>query len=162
MKKIKDSLNKLNDEEKEFCEMETPILLNTPKLTERIFDAKLNLFEKIKNMNTNYNSNKIKNKEEISSENSDIIYEEISLSSNKNKKEKKLQNNSSKEKNKINIKNIINNILLLDINFVESILNYLDMDKINIICTINKKCFNKFKPIINKKIIIFNELFIFE
>ena len=152
VKKIKDSLNKLNDEEKEFCEMETPILLNTPKLTERIFDAKLNLFEKIKNMNTNYNSNKIKNKEEISSENSDIIYEEISLSSNKNKKEKKLQNNSSKEKNKINIKNIINNILLLDISFVESILNYLDIDKINILCTINKKYFNKFKPIINKKI----------
>ena len=152
VKKIKDSLNKLNDEEKEFCEMETPILLNTPKLTERIFDAKLNLFEKIKNMNTNYNSNKIKNKEEISSENSDIIYEEISLSSNKNKKEKKLQNNSSKEKNKINIKNIINNILLLDINLVENILNYLDIDKINILCIINKKCFNKFKPIINKKI----------
>ena len=70
----------------------------------------------------------------------------------KNKKEKKLQNNSSKEKNKINIKNIINNILLLDISFVESILNYLDIDKINILCTINKKYFNKFKPIINKKI----------
>ena len=31
--------------------METPILLNTPKLTGRIIDAKLNLFEKFKNMN---------------------------------------------------------------------------------------------------------------
>ena len=149
--KIKDSLNKLNDEEKEFCEMETPILLNTPKLTERIFDAKLNLFEKIKNINTNYNSNNIKNKEEIPSENSDIIYEEISISSNPNKKEKKL-NNSTNEKDKINVKNIIKNILVLDANCTENILDFLKIDIINLLCTINKKCFNKFKPIINKKI----------
>ena len=131
--------------------METPILLNTPKLTERIFDAKLNLFEKIKNINTNYNSNNIKNKEEIPSENSDIIYEEISISSNPNKKEKKL-NNSTNEKDKINVKNIIKNILVLDANCTENILDFLEIDIINLLCTINKKCFNKFKPIINKKI----------
>ena len=152
VKKIKDSLNKLNDEEKEFCEMETPVLLNTPKLTEKIFDAKLNLFEKIKNMNTNYNSNKIKNKEEISSENSEVIYEEISVPLNKIKKKKKILNNSNNEKNKISVKNIIKNILLLDSNCIESILNFLDIDIINLLCTLNKKCFNKLKPIINKKI----------
>ena len=152
LKKIKDSLNKSKDIDKEFCEMETPILLNTPKLTERIFDAKLNLFEKIKNMNTNYNSNQIKNKKEISSENSEIIYEEISISSNKNKKEIKKINISNKEKNKLGIKNSIKYLLFLEENCIENIFDFLDMAKINLLCTANKKCFNKFKPVINKKI----------
>ena len=152
LKKIKDSLNKSKDIDKEFCEMETPILLNTPKLTERIFDAKLNLFEKIKNMNTNYNSNQIKNKEEISSENSEIMYEEISISSNKNKKEIKKINISNKEKNKLGIKNSIKYLLFLEENCIENIFDFLDMTKINLLCTANKKCFNKFKPVINKKI----------
>ena len=95
--------------------METPILLNTPKLTERIFDAKLNLFEKIKNMKTNYNLDKNKNKEEMSSENSEIIYEENednSISYNKKYKPKKAITNSSniikdkiKKINQSNVKN---------------------------------------------------------
>ena len=63
LKQIKGSL--IDDKEKDFCEMETPTLLNTPKLTKRILDAKLNLFEKIKNINTNCNSNKKSNNNNI-------------------------------------------------------------------------------------------------
>ena len=160
-KNIKSTNNKneSKQDEKEFCEMVTPVLLNTPKLTERIFDAKLNLFEKIKNMKTNYNLDKNKNKEEISSENSEIIFEENednSISSTKNNKEKKIKNNSNNSKkdktmNKSNnIKNSIKYLLLLDENCLLGIFRFLDMEKINFLCTMNKKCFIIFKPIINK------------
>ena len=44
--------------------METPILLDIPKLTDRILDNKINLFEKIKNMQTNMDKNDIKKKDE--------------------------------------------------------------------------------------------------
>ena len=160
-KKIKNKKNESNQNEKEFCEMETPILLNTPKLTERIFDAKLNLFEKIKNMKTNYNLDKNKNKEEMSSENSEIIYEENednSISSNKKYKPKKAITNSSniikdkiKKINQSNVKkNNIKYLLFLDENCLFNIILFLDIEKINILCTMNKRCFKIFKPIINK------------
>ena len=161
IKKTKNKKNESNQNEKEFCEMETPILLNTPKLTERIFDAKLNLFEKIKNMKTNYNLDKNKNKEEMSSENSEIIYEENednSISSNKKYKPKKAITNSSniikdkiKKINQSNVKkNNIKYLLFLDENSLFNIILFLDIEKINILCTMNKRCFKIFKPIINK------------
>ena len=135
----KNSRNKLYNEEKEFCEMETPILLNTAKLTERMLDAKLNLFEKIKNMKTNYNLDKNKNCiQDNSSENSDIIDQEIVKSSIFNKN--------------TNIKNNIKYIIFLDIKSLETIIEFLNIEKINILCTVNKKCFNIIKPIINKKV----------
>ena len=134
----KNTRNKLFQRDKETNEMETPILLNTARLTEKMLDEKLNLFEKIKNMNTNYNLKKNKNLlDDYSSENSEIIYQEISISSN----------------NKRNtIKNSIKYILFLEKNCIEKILDFLNIKTINILCTINKRCFNIFKPIINKKI----------
>ena len=134
----KNTRNKLFQRDKETNEMETPILLNTARLTEKMLDEKLNLFEKIKNMNTNYNLKKNKNLlDDYSSENSEIIYQEISISSN----------------NKRNtIKNSIKYILFLEKNCIEKILGFLNIKTINILCTINKRCFDIFKPIINKKI----------
>ena len=61
-KHLKNNQNEIK--EKEFCEMETPILLDIPKLTDRILDNKINLFEKIKNMQTNMDKNDIKKKDE--------------------------------------------------------------------------------------------------
>jgi len=160
-KKTKNNKNESNKDEKEFCEMETPILLNTPKLTERIFDAKLNLFEKIKNMKTNYNLDKSKNKEEVSSDSSEIICEEDednSIPSNNKYKPKKAKTNSNniiKDKiKKINQsngkKNNIKYLLFLDENCLLNIIPFLDIEKINTLCTINKRCFKIFKPIIDK------------
>ena len=59
-KHLKNNQNEIK--EKEFCEMERPILLDIPKLTDRILDNKINLFEKIKNMQTNMDKNDIKKK----------------------------------------------------------------------------------------------------
>ena len=136
-KSVKNIRNKLNKKEKELND-ETPILSNTARLTERMFNAKLNLFEKIKNMKTDYNLKKNKNIiDDNSSEYSEIIYQEISISSN----------------NKRNtIKNSIKYIIFLDQNCNEKIFDFLEINTINILCTINKRCFNIFKPIINKKI----------
>ena len=134
--KMKNSRNKFYKENKEFCEMETPILLNTTKFTERMIDTKLNLFEKIKNMKTNGNSGE--NKKDVfdtSSENNEIIYEEIPIS---------YDNNYNK--------NSIKYIISLDKNCIEKILDFLDINIINILCLVNKKCFNIFKPLINRKL----------
>ena len=102
--------------------METPILLDIPKLTDRILDNKINLFEKIKNMQTNMDKNDIKKKDE----------------------EKSCEKNLEKK----NIKDM----LLLEEKCIANILFFLDIEKINILCTLNKKCFNIIKPIINTEI----------
>ena len=147
--KTKNSRNNLNNGEKEFCEMQTPVLLNTTKLTERILDAKINLFEKIKNIKTNSHFDQNKNKINDSSDNSDIIYKEFSVSAKNNKK--------------IRIKNSIKYIIFLDKTCIEKIFDYLDIKQINILCTVNKRCFNIFKPIINKiikeKIMLYYNLY---
>ena len=119
-KHLKNNQNEIK--EKEFCEMETPILLDIPKLTDRILDNKINLFEKIKNMQTNMDKNDIKKKDE----------------------EKSCEKNLEKK----NIKDM----LLLEEKCIANILFFLDIEKINILCTLNKKCFNIIKPIINAEI----------
>ena len=134
---MKKGRNNFYKKDKEFCEMETPILLNTTKLSQRMFDIKLNLLEKIKKTNSDLEQNK-KNINETSSENSEIIYQEIYLSSNTNRK-----NNLIKS---------IKYILFLDRKCVEKILDFLDLKIINVLCTVNRKCFNTFKTIVNKKI----------
>ena len=48
---IKNKNNNNNDID--FGNMDTPILINTPKLKGRIIDAKLNLFEKVKSITNN-------------------------------------------------------------------------------------------------------------
>ncbi len=148
-------------EEKEFCEMETPILLNTPKLTERVFDAKLNLFERVKNMkikNTNFNKNNITNNSYSSSENSDIIHQDISNSFNAQKNAlnaintlNNLKKRKSSLKKNFFTENSITQVLFLEEKFISKILDFLDINIINIISK-NKKCCKIIKPIINKKI----------
>ena len=148
-------------EEKEFCEMETPILLNTPKLTERVFDAKLNLFERVKNMkikNTNFNKNNITNNSYSSSENSDIIHQDISNSFNAQKNAlnaintlNNLKKRKSSLKKNFFSENSIIQVLFLEEKFISKILDFLDINIINIISK-NKKCCKIIKPIINKKI----------
>ena len=134
---MKNGRNKFYKKDKEFCEMETPTLLNTGKITQRMFDIKLNLFEKIKNTNNDLDKSK-KNINDTSSENSEIIYQEIYLSSNNNKKN--------------NLKKSIRYIIFLDRKCLEQIIDFLDIKIINILCTVNKRCFNTFKTIVNKKI----------
>ena len=43
-------------------------------------------------------------------------------------------------------------MLLLEEKCIANILFFLDIEKINILCTLNKKCFNIIKPIINTEI----------
>ena len=50
--------NSNNNNDKDLGNLDTPILLNTPKLTGRIIDAKLNLFEKVKSITNNENLEK--------------------------------------------------------------------------------------------------------
>lgn len=134
---------KMNEKEKDndndnidIHEMETPILLNTPRLSGRIIDAKLNLFEKVKNIkmgkeiiNKKVKKNQIFNnlyKEENSTETEDIIFQELSIQSNKNN----LNNTKYKNKTEIKFKHkksincSISNILLLDEECKEIIFNF--------------------------------------
>ena len=151
--------------DKDFSNMDTPILLNTPKLTGRIIDAKLNLFEKVRNItNGNENSERKniiksykKSKEDNFNEIEEIIKQELSKSSNINSlnntniKNKNIQN-QNKIINKKKIINTLENILFLNKEYITTIFNYFDLQMINTFTLINKKYYNRFKFIINEKI----------
>ena len=160
---------KVNEKEKDkdnidIHEMETPILLNTPKLNGRIIDAKLNLLEKVKNIkmgkdtiNKKVKKNQILNnfyKEDNSTETEDIIFQELSIPSNKNT----LNNIKYKNKTEIKFKHKksincnISNILLLDEECKEIIFNFFDLTMLNTFTLLSKKYYNCFKFIINEKI----------
>ena len=153
--------------------METPILLNTPKLTGRIIDAKLNLFEKVKSIKTEKENlkmekkhkiennkilNKINNKykDDNSTETEEIIYQEISISSNKNTINNKKMKTRNKTEDKIKHKklalNILGQILFLNEKCLNIIFNYFDLEMINTFTLLNKKYYICFKNIINNKI----------
>ena len=173
IKKLSDNKNNHKQIDKDFGDMETPILLNTPRLTGRIIDAKLNLFEKVKNIKTvNENmkiekKNKIENnkiinklsnkyKDDNSTETEDIIYQEGSISSNKNtinnKKPKNKNIIDKKIKHKKTLINILENLLSLNEKCLTVIFNYFDLEMINTITLLNKKYYACFKYIINQKI----------
>jgi hypothetical protein len=144
--------------------METPILLNTPRLNGRIIDAKLNLFEKVKKIkmgkeiiNKKVKKKQIMNnlyKEDNSTETEDIIYQELSILSNKNNlNHTKYKNKTEfKFKHKKSINSNISNILLLDEECKEVIFNFFDLTMLNTFTLLNKKYYNCFKFIINEKI----------
>ena len=160
--------NSNNNNDKDFGNLDTPILLNTPKLTGRIIDAKLNLFEKVKSITNNENLEKkmkiekkiIKNKkimEENFYEIEEIINQKLSNSSNINllnntKSENKNIQNQNKIKNNRLVINILENILFLNEKCVTTIFNFFDLQMINTFTLINKKYYNCFKSIINEKI----------
>ena len=176
------NINKLSDYknnyknkqiEKDFGDMETPILLNTPKLTGRIIDAKLNLFEKMKSIKTENENMKIEKKHKIennkivnklsnkykddnSTETEDIIYQEGSISSNKNtinnKKPKNKKTIDKKIKHKKTLINILEYLLSLNEKCLNVIFNYFDLAMINTITLLNKKYYACFKYIINQTI----------
>ena len=173
--KLSDYKNNLKKKEKEkdFVDMETPILLNTPKLTGRIIDAKLNLFEKVKSIKTEKENlkmekkhkiennkilNKINNKykDDNSTETEEIIYQEISISSNKNTINNKKMKTRNKTEDKIKHKklalNILGQILFLNEKCLNIIFNYFDLEMINTFTLLNKKYYICFKNIINNKI----------
>ena len=145
-------------------EMETPILLNTPKLNGRIIDAKLNLFEKVKNIkmgkdiiNKKIKKNQILNnlyKEDNSTEIEDINYHELSIPSNKNTLNNTKYKNKTelKFKHKKSINCNLSNILLLDKDCKELLFDFFDLSMLNAFTLLNKKYYNCFKFIINEKI----------
>ena len=155
---------KNNKVDRDFGDMETPILLNTPKLTGRIIDAKLNLFEKVKNIKNEKNkinnpkiiNNKIytnRPKEDNSTENDEIIDQEFTITSNKNNSynNKQRKENENKIKNK-KLFNGLSYILFLNKECIEEIFNFCDLKMINTFSLLNKKYYNCFKFIINQKI----------
>ena len=145
-------------------EMETPLLLNTPKIKGRIIDAKLNLFEKVKNIkvgkdiiNKKFKKNQIFNnlyKEDNSTETEDIIYQELSIPSNKNTLNNAKYKNKTefKFKHKKSINSYLSNILLLDRECKEILFDFFDLSMINTFTLLSKKYYNCFKFIINEKI----------
>ena len=151
-----------NGLDKNFGDMKTPILLNTPKLSGRIIDVKLNLFEKIKNMKNEKEiikipQNKAKSsKENNSTENEEIIFQEGSISSNKNT----INNNNLKHKNKNEIKlkhkkiknNDLSNILFLNEECLKILFDFFDLTMLNTFTLLNKKYHKCFKTIIGQKI----------
>ena len=161
--KKKTENNNTNEIDKNFGDMETPILLNTPKLTGRIIDVKLNIFEKIKNLNNNKEiikkpPKKPKNiKEENSTETEEIIFQEGgTLSSNKNTLNNMRQNNKNKSEIKLKHKKLKNkdfsNILLLNEDCFKTLFNFFDLTMLNTFTLLNKKYHNCFKKIISQKI----------
>ena len=158
--KDKDKDKNINEIEKNFGDMETPILLNTPKLAGRIIDVKLNLFQKVKNMKNENEiikkSTKMKNKckEDISTETEEIILQEGTISSNKNTLSNTKQNNKNKSQIKLKgkkiIENDLSNILLLNEDCFKCIFQYFDLTMLNTFTLLNKKYHNCFKNIINQ------------
>ena len=129
--------NRNNEIDKNFGDMETPILLNTPKLTGRIIDVILNLFEKVKNMNEKEiikkPPKKPKNiKEENSNEIEEIILHEGTLSSNKNTSINLRQNIKNKSETKLKYKKLKNNdfsnILLLNEDCLKTLFIFFDLN----------------------------------
>ena len=159
-KKTEKNIN--NGVDKNFGDMETPILLNTPKLNGRIIDVKLNLFEKLKSMKNEKEIIKIppnktkNNKEDNSTENEEIIFQEGSISSNKNT----TNNNNLKNKNKSETKlkhkkiknNDLSNILLLNEECFKILFEFFDLTMLNTFTLLNKKYHKCFKTIISQKI----------
>ena len=166
--KFSDYKNKNNKVDKDFGEMQTPILLNTPKLTGRIIDAKLNLFEKVKNIKNEKKNHKIcnnkiipnKHKEDNSTtENEEIIDQEISISSNKNTlNNNTLINNKHKNRNQNRFKykkiiiNGLSNVLDLNEDCIKVIFSFFDLQMINTFTLLSRKYYNCVKFIINQKI----------
>ena len=153
-------INKQTDNYKNINDMDTPPnILNTPKLTRRIMEAKINLFEKVKNINfengifNNIQNNKNLNnryKEDNSTETDEILYEETSIPSNKkSSKNKKYKINI---KNKFKCNNNIENILFLDEGCLLSIFKFFDISMIYSFSLLNKKYYNCIKFIIHKNI----------
>ena len=164
--KINNNLKNINqtDKEENNYELDTPsYILNTPRLTERITELKLNLFEKVKKTKyekeifKNVNKSKIFNneyKEDNFTETDEIIYEESSTPSIKKasinnkpkiKSQNKFKSNYSTEKN-------IVNILFLDEECLNTLFEFFDKSMINSFTLLNKKYYNCFKVIIHKKI----------
>ena len=148
--KNKDNHIKLNEKNKNLknTEEEVPILLNTPKLHERIIESKLNLFEKVKNL---------KNKEEkiniLNNRNKDVNSNEIKEFSIKSNKKNKYKNNTeNKFKHNKLINNTIENILHLDNECKEILFEFFDISMLNTFTLLNKKYYNSLKFIINNKI----------
>jgi len=145
--KNKNNYIKLNEKIKK-GEIETSILLNTPKLHERIIESKINLFEKVKNLKNKEEAINILNngyKDDNSNEIKDILI--------KSKKKDKYKNNTEyKFKHKNLINNTIANILLLDSECKEIIFEFFDISMLNTFTLLNKKYYNSLKFIINNKI----------
>ena len=155
--------NKEIDEDKNINDMDTPPnILNTPKLTRRITDDKINLFEKVKSINNendifkNIKNNKNFNnryEDDNSNETDEIIYEETSIPLNK-----RISYNNYKIKfpDKIESNNLIENnivnLLFLEEECLDKIFDFCDISMVNTFSLLNKKYYNCFKKIIHKKI----------
>lgn len=135
--------NHIND-----SEVDTPILLNTPKINKSIIDSKLNLFEKVKNIKTKEEAITIPNNK-YNNDNSNES-NELSINSQKNNKPKNNIKNKLKHKKPIN--NSISNILLLEKECKDIIFQFFDISMLNTFTLLNKKYYNSLKFIINQKI----------
>ena len=145
--KNKNNNIKLNEKIKN-SEVETPILLNTPQLHERIIESKLYLFEKVKNLKSKEEARNILNN--IKKDDYSNKIKNISI---KSKKKIKYKNNTDYRFRHKKLKNnTIANILLLDSECKEIIFEFFDISMLNTFTLLNKKYYNSLKFIINNKI----------